>query len=148
MAKWEKDEDYIGYKRKRATVRKLSRESNREIWEQFVKRLEYDATVAQRCSFKVFRNLRNEITDKEKIDVIPEEEWKNYFKEMLINEEETYQPDTICVNEYNAVKMTDLENTLRMSKNGKAPGIDEINMELIKYASIKLKKDSCNYSTI
>jgi hypothetical protein len=36
--------------------------------------------------------------------------------------------------------MTDLENALRMSKNRKAPGIDEINMKLIKYASIKLKK--------
>jgi hypothetical protein len=42
------------------------------------------------------------------------------------------------VNEYNAVNMADLENALRMSKNRKAPGIDEINMELIKYASIKL----------
>jgi sorting nexin-29 len=56
---------------------------------------------------------------------------------MLVNEE-TYQPDTICINEYNAVNMADLENALRMSKNRKAPGIDEINMELIKYASIKL----------
>jgi hypothetical protein len=44
--------------------------------------------------------------------------------------------------------MTDLENALRMSKRRKAPGIDEINMELIKYASIKLKKGPYNYSTI
>jgi hypothetical protein len=72
--------------------------------------------------------------------VISEEEWKNHYKERIVNEEETYQPDTICVNEYNAINMTDLENALRMSKNRKAPGIDEINMELIKYASTKLKK--------
>jgi hypothetical protein len=32
-----KDEDYIEYEIKRAIVRKLSRESNTEIWEQFVK---------------------------------------------------------------------------------------------------------------
>jgi hypothetical protein len=69
-----KYEDYIEYKRKRAMFRKLSRESNRESWEQFVKRFEYDATGAQRFIFKVFRNLRNEITDKAKTDVIPEEE--------------------------------------------------------------------------
>jgi hypothetical protein len=96
----------------------------------------------------VFRNLRNETTDKAKIDVIPEEKWKNYYKEMLVNEEETCRPDTICVNEHNAIKMTDLENALRMSKNRKAQRIDEINMKLIKYASMKLKKDSCNYSMI
>jgi hypothetical protein len=101
--------------------------------------LEYNATGALGFSFEVLRNLRNEVTDKAKIDVIPEEEWKNYYKEMLVNEEETYQPDSICVNEYNAINMTDLENALRMSKNREAPEIDEINMELIKYASIKLK---------
>jgi hypothetical protein len=82
-----KDEDCIEYKRKRAIVRKLSRVSNREIWEQSVKRLECDATVAQRFSFKVFRNLRNETTDKAKIDVISEE-WKNHYNEMLVNEED------------------------------------------------------------
>jgi hypothetical protein len=40
----------------------------------------------------------------------------------------------------NAINMTDLGNVLRMYKNRKATGIDEINMELIKYASTKLKK--------
>jgi hypothetical protein len=35
-----------------------------------------------------------EITDKVKIDVISEEEWNNHYKKMLVNEEETYQPDT------------------------------------------------------
>jgi hypothetical protein len=44
----------------------------------------------------VFRKLRNETTDKAKIDVIPEDEWKNHYKEMLGNEEETYQPDIMC----------------------------------------------------
>jgi hypothetical protein len=110
--------------------------------------LEYGATGAQRFSFEVFRNLRNEITDKAKIDMIPEEEWRNQYKEKLVNEEETYKPDTTCVNEYNAINMTDLETALRMSKNRKAPGIYEINVELIKCASIKLKNDSYNYSTI
>jgi hypothetical protein len=38
--------------------------------------------------------------------------------------------------------MTDLENALRMPRNRKAPGIDEINMELIKHASINLKERS------
>jgi hypothetical protein len=36
--------------------------------------------------------------------------------------------------------MADLENALRMSKNRKSPGIDDINRELIKYASIKLTR--------
>jgi hypothetical protein len=39
-----------------------------------------------------------------------------------------------------AINVTDLENALRMSKNRKAPEIDETNMELIKYASTKLEK--------
>jgi hypothetical protein len=59
---------------------------------------------------------------------------------MLVNEEETCQPDIIYVNEYNTINMNDLENALRMFKSRKIPGIDEINMELIKYASINLKK--------
>jgi hypothetical protein len=91
-----KDEDYIDYKRKRAIVRKLSRESNKESWEQFIKRLQHDVTGAQ--SFKAFRNLRNEINDKARTDVISEEEWKNHYKEMLVNDDEIYQPDTIRAN--------------------------------------------------
>jgi hypothetical protein len=67
--------------------------------------LEYDATGAQRFSFKVFRNLRNEITGRAKIDGIPEEELKSHYKEMLVNEDETYQPDTTRVSQMKTVKI-------------------------------------------
>jgi hypothetical protein len=32
----------------------------RESWKKFVKRLEHDATGAQRYSFKVFKNLKSD----------------------------------------------------------------------------------------
>lgn len=39
-----------------------------------------DTTGAQRFRLKVHRNLRKEVTDKARIDVISEEEWKNHYK--------------------------------------------------------------------
>jgi hypothetical protein len=66
----------------------------------FFKRLAYDATWAQRFNFKACQNLKNETTDEARVDLIPEEEWKQYYKETLVNEEETFQTETICVNEY------------------------------------------------
>jgi hypothetical protein len=81
--------------------------------ERFVKRLEHDATGAQRNSFKVFKNLKSGRTDKAKIDLISETKWKEYYQEMLRNEEENDQTDTIQVNEFNKISIADLEKALK-----------------------------------
>jgi hypothetical protein len=57
----------------------------------------------------------------------------------LRNEEENDQTHTIQVNEFNKISIADLEKALKTSKNRKAPRIDGINMELLKYGSSTLK---------
>jgi hypothetical protein len=97
--------------------------------------LERDMTGAKRFGFKIFKNFRNEENDRARINIISEEQWIQiqYYREMLVEEEgEERQTTTQHLDEQNEIKMEDLEEELRQSKNG-------INTELWKYESRKLK---------
>jgi hypothetical protein len=75
--------------------------------------LERDMTGAKRFGFKIFKNLRNEENDRARINIISEEQWIQYHREMLIDEEEEIQRTTQHLDEQNGIKMKDLEETLR-----------------------------------
>jgi len=70
-------EDYIEYKRHRATVRKMTRRQRRDDWDKFVKTLERNITGTQWRGFKIFKQLQLQERDKPKIDPITKTEWKN-----------------------------------------------------------------------
>jgi hypothetical protein len=49
---------------------------------------------------------------------------------MFVYEKETFRSEAVCVKEYNAINMADLEGVLGKSEKRKAPGLDENNKEL------------------
>jgi hypothetical protein len=47
-------------------------------------------------SFKEFANVGSETTDEAWIDLISEEAWKQYYREMLVNEEAFQSERILC----------------------------------------------------
>jgi hypothetical protein len=133
------DADIEGAPRCVEIVCKLSRKAKRESWEQFIRRLERDVTGSQRYGFRVFKNLESEETDRTRVSGITEEQWLAYYEKLLVNGKEITEIETTVMNEFNQISLEELENALDSSGNRKAPCIDNINMELWKYGSQKLK---------
>jgi hypothetical protein len=53
----------------------------------------------------VFENPKSETADKERIDLISEEEWERYCKAMLADEEKTLQSETVYMeNQYGGLR--------------------------------------------
>jgi hypothetical protein len=87
----------------------------------------------------VFQNLKSKETNRIRVSVITEEQWLAYYKKLLVNNKKSTETETTVMNEFNQISMEELENALNSSGNKKASGIDNINMELRKYRSQKLK---------
>ena len=132
-------EDHIEYKKCRAIVRKLTRKHKRESWDQFVSRLERDITGAKRYGFKIFKQLKQEENDRARINTIQSKQWEQYYKRELYDAQSETTEETQILNEYNQITMEELEIVLKEAKNRKAPGKDNINMELWKYGGKRLK---------
>jgi hypothetical protein len=47
--------------------------------------------------------------------LISETKWKEYYQDVLRNEEESDQTDTIQVNEFNKISIADVEKALKTS---------------------------------
>jgi parvulin-like peptidyl-prolyl isomerase len=70
-------------------------------------------TGAKRFGSKIFKNLRNEENVRSKINIITEEQWIQYYREMLVEEEQERQTTTQHLDEQNEITMEDLEEALR-----------------------------------
>jgi hypothetical protein len=75
-------EHFIGYKKQRAIVRKMTRQQRRDDWQKFVKSLERDIIGNQRLGFKIFKQLQIQERDKLKINPISKMEWKEYYEKI------------------------------------------------------------------
>jgi hypothetical protein len=53
-------------------------------------------------------------------------------------EEEAIHSEEICINEYHAINMVELQDAFRKCKKRKLSELDGTNMELIKYVSEKV----------
>ena len=91
------------------------------------------------------KNGKTLVTEKEQIIVVPE-----YFKRMLAPENST---DNII--QYEPTEMRtpfngeEIEKAAKRLKNGKSPGSDEVNLEMIKYAPRSIFKEMAEiYNTV
>jgi hypothetical protein len=75
-------EDEVEYKRKRAISKREVRKRHREMWDNFVARLERDVTKPNPPTFKILKKLRTDIRENVKIHSIKTDIWLDYFKNL------------------------------------------------------------------
>jgi hypothetical protein len=113
-------------------IRKISREH----WDQYVVDLEYDVHGCQDTAYNIIKELNK--TDKHTIclNPIPLHKWAQYYQELLTIKEEV--TTTLAENEVsvNPIALDGLLVILKSFKIKRAPITDEMNIELIKRASL------------
>lgn len=134
------ESDLTEYRKRSALAKRETRKLHRQSWDRYISNLEYDVHGAQTSAYKIMRHLNKSEKDTVELNNIAEDDWLKYFKELW-----TYPIDIKPQqksNEYNEVDnitMEELNDILNTFKANKTPGSDEMNIELIKYASPQLK---------
>ena len=153
--KWlssQKLEDKIEYKRKTAIAKREVRKRKRESWSKFVTNLEHDTYKTKPKIYKILKSISNDIKETVNIQGTTDENiFVDYFKK-LWNEKtsdnqaeiDTSIDDDRNTNElsyqHDTITQEELDTVLKLLKNGKSPGEDNINSELYKYAPKEFKQ--------
>lgn len=144
------DTDYINYKKQCAIVKKEIRKLKRESWEKFIADIEYDVQGRQTNAYKVLKKLNRDEKDDIQINPITGKVWLDYYTKLWTEEENNISPMiTINIdNNVDPITIDELKSALKTCRNRKAPGSDEINMELIKYAPERFLHRFLNFLNI
>lgn len=146
------ENNYKAYKEQRTKVKIIVKEEKEKSWKRFGEKLEENSKDNQKLFYKVLKNLRNKKTTRTSAiknkegNIITENEmvmqrWKEHFQELLCeghyqnfidkkiparNTEQKEQENYTCFTE------KDIEEAIRLIRNGKATGHDKISAEMLK----------------
>lgn len=141
------------WKRLSRAARKMIALAKKMSWEKFTKEIEENFKNDKKILYRLLGNRRKQkentskVINKEGNPVWEEEEvlkvWKEYFQKLYEGQNEINTRDEIEEDESNNtiteetetdLQMLDVENAVLEMKNGKAPGIDDVTVEMIKAA--------------
>jgi hypothetical protein len=132
------------YKTHRNTAKHKVRMAHQESWEKFINTIEHDVHSRQQIAYKVIKKTLNSTQrDTAQINNIKTEQWTKHYKELWYNPEQpTYIKTEIerRKGEVDPITIEELEEALNKLKNRKAPGPDNLNVELFKYGALYLKQ--------
>lgn len=87
------------------------------------------------------RHLNSTERDTIKVNNISEENWITHYSNLWTNEDgKDINPTLSIMAEIDLIGMDELDNALKTSKNKKASGVDNINIELLKYMPDNVKR--------
>lgn len=132
------------YKEKRNKVKSISKKLKEEHWDKLISNIEDDVHGRQEMAYKLMKYMNKEEREMANINVIEEHKWKEHYKMLWYNEEmkETIDKKENEVEEKVGIDLIDikeLQDVLKSFRNRKAPGIDNMNLELIKYGGTLLQ---------
>ncbi len=130
------------YKIQCKKTKSLVKNAYKDIWDKYISNIEHDIHGRQLMAYKAMKHLNNDEKDAAKLQVLDDKEWLKYSKNLWHadeEEEEKERSDTPVL--HNAVdKLESIElEALRNTKNKKTPGLDNINIELLKYLPAEAK---------
>lgn len=134
------NDNLIDYKHKCAIVRREVRKIKRNSWDKYINDIECDIHGRQDKAYKILSHLCKKERDNLQLNLIPEETWLQYYQDLWTEKEETEEEILTQIDEnVDPITFDELIIALNNFKNKKSPGTDNINSELIKYASLPLK---------
>jgi hypothetical protein len=87
----------------------------------------------------MFKKLASEDNDNARINLISEEVWTKYYKDILYKDNVDLM-NTMSEQDEQAISYEELEEAIKSSKNRKSEGLDSFPTELWKYSGKKMKK--------
>lgn len=139
------EQNRIAYKNITAEVKRICRKNNQDSWDRFISNVEDDIHGRQEFAYKMMKHLNKTEKDDAKINIINKDEWLTYYTKLWTKEENMENPgnrngkDEEEDRSVDQIEMGELEAALQKTKNRKAPGQDNINPELLKFAHIEVK---------
>lgn len=135
------EDDRTEYKYRSAIAKKEVRKLKRLSWDNYISNIEYDCHGSQDIAYKILKHLNSTEKDTVKINNITEKEWLKYYETLWTNSTEVNtNPKLMELANVDLIEIEELENALKTFKNKKTPGIDCINIELLKYAPKEVKE--------
>ena len=148
----QKERDKQRYDEEKRECKKVVRKERRKCWEEFTEELKKDAEGNKKMLYRIVKRRR---TTREESKYVKDEngnvvvkkneilwEWKNWFETLLnprrkkekVETRQGKEEEKKSVAEGTYISMREIEVAMKKMKGGKAPGVDEIPIELIKAA--------------
>jgi len=130
-------EDKLEYKRNTALTKREVRKRQRLSWDKFVTNLEHNTYRTQSEVHKILKQIGKDVKETARIQGnIDENTFLQYYGKLwnTTNINELQLEDNSADYLHAFITLDELEKALKLTKNGKTSGLDNINSELYKYA--------------